>query len=30
MPKCLFCYKELNANETDFHKACSKQLANFL
>ena len=25
MPKCLFCYKELNANETDFHKACSKQ-----
>lgn len=25
MPKCLYCYKELNANETDFHKACSKQ-----
>ena len=25
MSKCLYCYKELNANETDFHKACSKQ-----
>ena len=25
MPKCLYCYKELNANETDFHKACSRQ-----
>ena len=26
MSKCLYCYKELNVNETDFHKACSKQL----
>jgi len=25
MSKCLYCYKELNANETDFHKACSRQ-----
>jgi hypothetical protein len=25
MHQCLYCYKELNANETDFHKACSKQ-----
>ena len=25
MSKCLYCYTELNANETDFHKACSKQ-----
>ena len=25
MSKCLYCYKELSANETDFHKACSKQ-----
>ena len=25
MSKCLYCYKELNANENDFHKACSKQ-----
>mgnify|MGYP000953259874 CR=1 FL=1 len=25
MSKCLYCYKELNTNETDFHKACSKQ-----
>lgn len=25
MSKCLYCYKELNANETEFHKACSKQ-----
>ena len=25
MHKCLYCYKELNANETDFHKACSKR-----
>lgn len=24
MSKCLYCYKELNADETDFHKACSK------
>ena len=25
MSRCLYCYKELNANETDFHKACSKR-----
>ena len=25
MSKCLYCYKELSANETDFHKACSRQ-----
>ena len=25
MNRCLYCYKELNANETDFHKACSKR-----
>lgn len=25
MSKCLYCYKELNTNETDFHKACSRQ-----
>lgn len=25
MSKCLYCYKELNADETDFHKACSKR-----
>ncbi len=22
MAKCLYCYKELNGNERDFHKAC--------
>ena len=25
MVKCLYCYKELNGNEKDFHKACSKK-----
>ena len=26
MAKCLYCYKELNGNERDFHKACSKKI----
>lgn len=26
MAKCLYCYKELNENEKDFHKACSKKI----
>ena len=26
MVKCLYCYKELNGNERDFHKACSKKI----
>ncbi len=25
MSRCLYCYKELNAGETDFHKACIKK-----
>lgn len=25
MPKCLFCYKELNEGELDFHRSCSKR-----
>ncbi len=25
MRKCLYCYKELNGNETDFHSKCSQQ-----
>ena len=26
MAKCLYCYKELNEGEKDFHKACSKKI----
>ena len=26
MAKCLYCYKELNEGEKDFHKACSKKM----
>lgn len=26
MAKCLYCYKELNQGETDFHKACSRKM----
>lgn len=26
MARCLYCYKELNGNEKDFHKACSKKI----
>ncbi len=26
MAKCLYCYKELNEGEKDFHKACSKRM----
>ena len=26
MVKCLYCYKELNEGEKDFHKACSKKI----
>ena len=26
MEKCLYCYKELNEGEKDFHKACSKKM----
>ena len=26
MAKCLYCYKELNESEKDFHKACSKKM----
>lgn len=26
MAKCLYCYKELNVGEKDFHKACSKTM----
>ena len=26
MAKCLYCYKELNECEKDFHKACSKKM----
>ena len=26
MTKCLYCYKELNEGEKDFHKACSKKI----
>ena len=26
MAKCLYCYKELNDGEKDFHKACSKKI----
>ena len=26
MAKCLYCYKELNKGEKDFHKACSKRM----
>ena len=26
MAKCLYCYKELNESERDFHKACSKKM----
>ncbi len=26
MAKCLYCYKELNDDEKDFHKACSKKM----
>ena len=26
MAKCLYCYKELNEDEKDFHKACSKKM----
>ena len=26
MAKCLYCYKELNECEKDFHKACSKRM----
>ena len=26
MAKCLYCYKELNKGENDFHKACSKKI----
>ena len=26
MAKCLYCYKELNEAEKDFHKACSKKM----
>lgn len=26
MTKCLYCYKELNEGEQDFHKACSKKM----
>lgn len=26
MAKCLYCYKELNGGEKDFHKACSKKM----
>ena len=26
MAKCLYCYKELNESEKDFHKACSKKI----
>ena len=30
MAKCLYCYKELNGNERDFHKACSKRYSGTL
>ena len=26
MAKCLYCYKELNEGEKDFHKSCSKKM----
>ena len=26
MAKCLYCYKELNEGEKDFHKSCSKRM----
>lgn len=26
MAKCLYCYKELNDGELDFHKSCSKKI----
>ena len=26
MARCLYCYKELNKGEKDFHKACSKKM----
>ena len=26
MAKCLYCYKELNEGEKDFHKTCSKKM----
>jgi serine/threonine-protein kinase HipA len=26
MAKCLYCYKDLNEGEKDFHKACSKKI----
>ena len=26
MERCLYCYKELNENEKDFHKTCSKKI----
>ena len=26
MAKCLYCYKELNEGEKDFHRACSKKM----
>ena len=26
MAKCLYCYKELNESERDFHKTCSKKI----
>lgn len=26
MEKCLYCYKELNEGEKDFHKACAKKM----
>lgn len=26
MAKCLYCYKELDSGEKDFHKACSKKI----
>ena len=26
MAKCLYCYKELNEDEKDFHKTCSKKM----
>lgn len=26
MARCLYCYKELNAEEKDFHKACSRKI----
>lgn len=26
MPKCLYCYKELKAGQTDYHPACARKL----